>query len=285
MGAFCAHFCFPGKEHMMINEILLLLKEHGIHLSAPISLRDCEIIRGYKLERAGFGNAEDLTAIMIAIPYLTPHHRKNLSSYAAGRDYHGYFDELFSALIPLLRERYPNNRFAGFADDSPINERNAAAMAGLGIIGDNGMLITEKYSSYVFLGEIITDIPTEVHPHPVSRCIGCGACKMACPMGEIGICLSALTQKKGTLTENEEQAIKKFGSVWGCDICQEVCPYTKKAIESGTIYSDIEYFKKDLIPYLTHDDIDKEHIHGEAERLFQEISTLLKTPKKPKIKG
>lgn len=241
----------------MINEILSLLKERGIHLSAPISLKDCEITRGYKLERAGFNNTEDLTAIMIAVPYFSAGHKKNLSSYAVCRDYHGYFAELFSSLIPILQKHYPDNIFTGFADDSPINERNAAAMAGLGVIGDNGMLITEKYSSYVFLGEIITDISTNVIPRPIRRCIGCGACKRACPMGKIGTCLSALTQKKGVLSENEEQAILKYGSVWGCDICQEVCPYTKKAIESGTIYTDIEYFKKDLIPYLTREIIDK----------------------------
>ena len=252
----------------MINEILSLLKERSIHLSAPISLKDCEINKGYKLERAGFGNTETLTAIMIAIPYFTAGHNKNLSSYAVCRDYHGYFAELFSTLLPILRERYPDNKFVGFADDSPINERNAAAMAGLGVIGDNGMLITEKYSSYVFLGEIITDIPTNIIPQPIRYCIGCGACKRSCPMDKIGTCLSALTQKKGILSETEEQAILKFGSVWGCDICQEVCPHTKKAIENGTIYTDIEYFKKDLIPYVTRENIEKMSDEEFARRAY-----------------
>ena len=241
----------------MINKILTLLSERGISLAAPISLKNCTITRGYKLERVGFENTDELTAIMIAVPYLTPHENKNISSYAVCRDYHGYFTQLFASLIPVLKETFPSHRFAGFADDSPISERDAAAMAGIGIIGDNGMLITEKYSSYVFLGEIITDIPTTASPSPIERCIRCGACKKACPMDKIGVCLSSLTQKKGVLTPDEEQAILSFGSAWGCDICQEVCPYTKRAMESGTIYTSIEYFQKELIPLLKREDIDK----------------------------
>ena len=241
----------------MINEILSILREHGISLAAPISLKDCVITHGYKLERAGFDNTAELTAIMIAVPYLTAQDKKNISSYAVCRDYHDYFAQLFASIIPVLKETFPSHHFAGFADNSPISERDAAAMAGLGIIGDNGMLITEKYSSYVFLGEIITDIPTTAITSPIGHCIGCGACKKACPMDKIGVCLSALTQKKGVLNPDEEQAILSFGSVWGCDICQEVCPYTKKAIKAGTIYTNIDYFKKELIPLLTREDIDK----------------------------
>ena len=125
------------------------------------------------------------------------------------------------------------------------------------MIGDNGMLITPKHSSYVFLGEIITDIPTTATPYPIKHCNGCGACKRACPMEKIGGCLSALTQKKGELSPAEEQAILEFGSVWGCDICQEVCPHTQKAISEGTIYTDIEYFKTALLPSLTRSALDE----------------------------
>ena len=72
-------------------------------------------------------------------------------------------------------------------------------------------------------------------------------------MGEIGQCLSALTQKKGELAQDEINAIKKYGSAWGCDICQQVCPHTEKAKKNGTIYTNIEYFKTDLTPHLTSD--------------------------------
>ena len=119
------------------------------------------------------------------------------------------------------------------------------------------MAVTEKYSSYVFLGEIITDLPLDVdREYKIERCEGCGRCKVACPMSEIGACLSALTQKKGELTDTEKDHIKKHGFAWGCDICQEACPHTEKALKNKTIYTDIEFFKKDLTPLLTSELID-----------------------------
>ena len=69
-------------------------------------------------------------------------------------------------------------------------------------------------------------------------------------MSEIGQCLSALTQKKGEFTESEAEAVRKYGSVWGCDICQEVCPHTMRAMKDGTIYTNIEYFKEGVISVL-----------------------------------
>ena len=69
-------------------------------------------------------------------------------------------------------------------------------------------------------------------------------------MNETGQCLSALTQKKGDLSESEVSAVIKYGSAWGCDICQEVCPHTALAIKNGTIYTKIEYFRNGVIPVL-----------------------------------
>ena len=227
----------------------------GIELFAPISLEKCTITRKYKLERCGFSDIASLSAVMIAVPYLVKHEKRNISAYAAPRDYHEFFKELFGRIIPLLECEYPDHKFAGFSDDSPIDERSAAAVAGLGIAGDNGMLITEKYSSYVFLGEIITDMPIESAVGEVKRCEGCGKCRLACPMVSTGQCLSALTQKKGVLSPEEQKIILSHGYAWGCDICQEVCPHTKRAIDDGTIYTDVEYFKRDNIPFLTLDKI------------------------------
>lgn len=69
-------------------------------------------------------------------------------------------------------------------------------------------------------------------------------------------CLSSLTQKKGELTEIEQEMIKKYASAWGCDICQEVCPYTERALKGGSIYTNIEFFKESRTPYLTSEAIE-----------------------------
>lgn len=227
--------------------------DRQIDLFAPISLSDCEIRKGYLLEREGIAEG---TVIMIAIPYFTKaclSKERNLSAYAVSRDYHGFYREFFNDLLPILREKYPTERFAGFADHSPIAELQAAAEAGLGVIGKNGLLITEKYSSYVFLGELITSAKLPAKKQEIKRCIGCEKCMQSCPMPQIGSCLSALTQKKGDLTEEEKKTLLQYGSVWGCDLCQEVCPYTQKAIREGSIFSPIPYFEKDAIPCLTTD--------------------------------
>ena len=242
----------------MLDKVKKELILYGIDLVGAIPLSVCKITKPYKLEKIGFDSSLPLYAIMMAVPYYTAHAEKNISSYCIPRDYHLFFKGLFDSIIPRLSEIFPSNRFAGFADDSPIFEREAAAMSGLGIIGDNGMLITEKYSSFVFLGEIITDLPLEVdQKYGITRCEGCGRCKKACPMDEIGECLSALTQKKGELADTEKTHIKKYGSAWGCDICQEVCPHTENAIKNGTIYTNIDFFKNELTPKISNELIDK----------------------------
>ena len=252
----------------MLNIIKNILLERGVELVAPVSLAHLKILRPYKLERAGFSKNEELTAIMLAVPYLTRQKGRNISAYAVPRDYHGFFKELFDSVIPELESVFPDNHFAGFADDSPINERDAAAISGLGIIGDNGMLITEKYSSYVFLGEIITNLSIPSEPNEIEHCRSCRICKTACPMDEIGVCLSALTQKKGELTEGEIEAIKKNGSAWGCDRCQEVCPHTLRAIKNETIYTNIDYFKQNTIPCITCEILDSMSDEEFAKRAY-----------------
>ena len=249
----------------MFEYLTKILESHQVDCFAPIPLSACTIKKPYLLEREGIA---DGTVIMIAVPYYT--HAcddpvRNLSAYAVSRNYHSFFDSLFASVLPQLRERYPEHRFAGFADHSPIAEVEAAALAGLGVIGKNHLLLTEKYSSYIFLGELVTDAVIPCNIGSIKSCEDCGACMRKCPAAKIGTCLSALTQKKGDLSQDECETIRRFGSVWGCDICQAVCPHTQKAIKKGTIYSPIPYFHEKNISVLTVEILD-----GMPREAFQE---------------
>lgn len=228
-----------------------------LNLFAPVPLEACDVQKPYLLERAGIASG---TVVMIAVPYFTKAALaadRNLSAYAVPRDYHGYFKALFDELLPRLRAAFPEERFEGFADHSPIDERSAAALAGLGVIGKNRMLLTEPYSSYVFLGELITTARIPCHAQPIRTCSGCGACLAACPAQKNGGCLSALTQKKGVLNEEEQAVLLAYGSAWGCDICQQVCPFTLRALKAGTIFSPIPYFSDSTVPHLTTETLDR----------------------------
>ena len=231
----------------LFEKIYEYLTSNGIEIFAPIPLGSCIINKKYLLDRVGI---EKGTAVICAVPYFPKEctEPQNISVYASVKDYHRFFEELFGKMCTHFSELYPNLKFAGFADHSPINERDAALRAGIGVLGKNGLIITEKYSSFVFLGEFITDAETDCNISDIKHCIGCGKCTEACPSKEI--CLSAITQKKGELTEEESELIIKNNTAWGCDICQRICPYTKKAIESGSIFSNIDYFNEGVIPKL-----------------------------------
>lgn len=248
----------------MLETVRTDLIREGITLTAPVPLRECRITRPYLLQREGI---EDGTAIILAVPYAAPPTEPhNLSAYAAVRDYHLYFRSLFSRLLPRLRDRFPSARFAGFADHSPIDEIHAALIAGLGVRGDNGLLLTEDYSSYVFLGEIITDAILPAPTVTPRECHHCGACRRACPVSmHREQCLSALTQKKGELSEEEWALLDAHPLVWGCDTCQEVCPYTKAAAARGTLYTTPPFFRELRLPHLT-----TEILNGMSEEEFRD---------------
>lgn len=251
----------------LIKKELLL---HNIDLCSSLPLSECVTVRPDKITRCNFGDAADLSVIVFAIPYYSKNDVKNISLYAIPRDYHLFCKELFSCLLPKLEERFKGYSFYGFVDNSPIDERHAAAKAGLGMIGDNMMLITKKYSSYVFIAEIITDLPIDHAPvGEIKHCEHCGACMNVCPMRSEGLeCLSAVTQKKGELSETEKCYILRYGSAWGCDMCQDICPHTLSAKESQTIFSPIDFFNTELKPHLSSSLINEMSDKEFAERAY-----------------
>lgn len=238
------------------------LHNAGIEFYSMIPLSKCKVIKEYLLTKNGFDN--NASVITMLIPYRSKTKPVNLSVYASVKDYHFFVSELAQSLEAYIKERHPQAIFKVFADHSPIDEVHAACISGLGFIGDNGLLINEKYSSFVFLAECVTNIPPQdlgmeyADITEIKECLHCGACAKACPCGCIkktgqdvdeiqpkSECLSAITQKKGELTENEKRLMLENGSIWGCDICQNVCPYSQREN-----FSPLEYFNCDIIKEL-----------------------------------
>lgn len=176
---------------------------------------------------------------------------KNICRYASVADYHDICGKLLQSCCDDLKNMLNSNSFEWFVDNSPIREVEAAVRAGLGVKGKNGLLINPIYGSYVFIGEIVTDLNLETTNFQ-KICISCNKCAEMCPTGSINNndktnCLSAITQKKGELSLAEENLIKNSGCAWGCDICQNVCPVnmdTKLADLSEFLQSYQNEFKK-----------------------------------------
>ena len=149
-----------------------------IEYFAALRYSDCKEIRPDILKRC---DAVAKSVIIFLLPYYSGCGR-NISAYAVAKDYHAALKCINERLIARLKADYPENSFFGFGDHSPIDERHAAAIAGLGIIGDNRLLINERYGSFVFIGEIITDTEPEIlgakAPCALNRCHGCGICKI-----------------------------------------------------------------------------------------------------------
>ena len=234
-----------------------VFENEKIEFYGVLPFSECRCRRSDLIERKGLRPEDVRSAVIFLIPYYVDGEEGNISLYARSGDYHFYSDSLFERILPILRERF-EGEFIGFADKSPIEENVAAAKAGLGVLGDNYMLINEKYGSFVFIGEILSTVEPEKFGFSgeitsAKECLHCGACKRACPATTHGgECLSALTQKKGILTEEEEAYIREYGFAWGCDICQTSCPMTRKAIENGA-KTPIPFFTENRISHLTEE--------------------------------
>ena len=183
---------------------------------------------------------QDAASVLVCLfPYYTGEHKeRNISRYAMVTDYHMIAGEYLKRFCEALQEVFPQNQFEPFTDNSPIREVSAAFHAGLGRRGKNGLILHPKYGSYVFIGEVVTDLVLQPdQPLNPGECIGCGKCQKVCPQGALrsdgSVCLercrSYITQKKGELTDWEIGQIQDGGLIWGCDICNDVCPMNQEA--------------------------------------------------------
>lgn len=248
-----------------LAQIGSLLKKEGFErfgfatLSTPVSIGLYEnwLERGFQgemlyLERhlADKRDPERLlpkarSAIVVTTDYL-PHpaplenfplsRSSQVALYARGRDYHHFIRERLGRVIEALRAVWPNEQFTVFADSSPVLERDLAVRAGLGWIGKNTCLIDRRAGSLFFVAEIYTtlDLPAAKLLSP-DHCGTCRRCLDACPTGALiapreldaRLCISYLTiESRGVAPTGLREKIGAW--LFGCDICQTVCPWNIK---------------------------------------------------------
>ncbi|WP_027623728.1 tRNA epoxyqueuosine(34) reductase QueG [Clostridium lundense] len=209
---------------------------------------------------------EGKAIISIAFPYIFNKNFNNkicFSKYTMGRDYHIVVAEYLKKLCAFIESLGGKAKY--LVDSNTLPERYIAKLCGIGFIGKNNMIITKKYGSYVFLGEIITDLELDEDEPLMCQCGECELCLKACPAGSIGedinnpnVCLSYVTQKK----EIEDIWFDKLqGRIFGCDNCQKVCPYNKEIDFSG-----IEEFK----PFVFMENPNIEEIINMNNRIFKD---------------
>jgi epoxyqueuosine reductase len=167
-----------------------------------------------------------------------------VARFALGRDYHQAIWRRLDRLQSWLKSTVLGCRTRGVSDTAPLLERDFARRAGLGWVGKNTMLINKHRGSYIMLGAVLTDTdlnPDE--PHRANHCGTCTACLTACPTDafpEPGVldarkCISYLNiEVKGSHTDEQRQMIGDW--LYGCDICQDVCPWNRKSVtETATV--------------------------------------------------
>ncbi len=222
-------------------------KKYRIKYFGAVKYDDTLVINQRLLERTC--HHEKKTVVVFAVPYFMGGEKRNISEYAVARDYHIYFSELYENMRAAFYMAYPENHITCYADASPFNEREYAERGGIGKRGLNRLIINPEYGSYIFIGTVVCDLDFRIECITADnprRCINCTSCIKACPSPEK--CLSAITQRKGNLTEEEKALMKKYCTAWGCDVCQQVCP-----ANSGIPQTEVEFFRQDRIPYLTSD--------------------------------
>lgn len=234
------------------EKIIKFCKDLGLDTIGVTSCRKLEELDEYLINRKNMGVENEFeekdiekrinpgqyleggkSIISIAFPYLFKDNSKDgevyFSKYTFGRDYHKVISKYLKEICEYITNL--GGRSIYFVDSNALPERYIASLCGIGFIGKNNMIITEKYGSFVFLGEIITDLELEEDERISSKCGECNLCLEACPTKSIkeegdnpNICLSYITQKKHI---DDKWFPVLNGRIFGCDTCQTVCPYNK----------------------------------------------------------
>lgn len=206
------------------------------------------------------------TVISLAYNYFTPlkhdDTKPKISRYAWGKDYHIILKRKLKELCKFIDEELPvetGTKSIYYADDGPVMEKAWAVGSGIGWLGKHTNVITPEFGSWVFLCEIITTLEINLYDKPIEDL--CGSCKIcidACPTGAIvneylldsNLCISYQT------IENRKEIpgqINLQGWIFGCDICQDVCPFNRNDV----VTSDTSFYPKQEIYNKSADELDK----------------------------
>lgn len=182
------------------------------------------------------------SVVVCAVSYLSPFSRgyaadsrTKIASYALARDYHVTIKDMLHTLAMHLAEHAPELKYRAFTDSAPVAEKSLAVRAGLGWIGRNSLVVTPELGSMLHLGELVINEDVDVYDNPRDM-VGCGECRRCvevCPNGAImedrsidtNRCISCRTIER----EGSGEDITLDGWIFGCDACQSVCPYNRRA--------------------------------------------------------
>ncbi|MCX7905837.1 MAG: DUF1730 domain-containing protein [Elusimicrobiales bacterium] len=169
---------------------------------------------------------------------------KKISRYAIVDEYHKLIREILNKILNDMKNIYPDIEGKIFVDTSPIFEKKIAELSSLGFIGKNTLLISPKYGSYIFIGGIIINKKIEIinYKNKITQlCFDCNSCINICPtqaLSENGLdetkCISFWTTH--TQRNIPKEIIDLSNYMFGCDICQEICPFNKKTKKAKSIF-------------------------------------------------
>lgn len=191
---------------------------------------------------------EGAKAVISVILNYFPEEQQNdpdapvVAKYAYGKDYHFVMKEKLYHLLRYIQELIPGAKGRVFSDSAPVLEHAWARRSGLGWIGKNSLLLTTRFGSFVFIGELIVDVELE-YDRPINDlCGSCRACIDACPTGAIvsekivdaNKCISYHTIENKSPDMPSHLKDRFLNRMFGCDICQDVCPWNRKLSPHNT---------------------------------------------------